>query len=445
MQPLADLHDAGHARAQAGVDEIGIAGKFQRAAEVVGAGRRGVLDLAAADVDAAASGADGVGLHLVGLRGVEPVLQRGEGDDGFEDGAGRVIFLQGAVDLRTLAFVAQLLPLLVRDAAHETVRVEHRRGGKGEDIAALRVHHHHGAARLRAVALQGALGGLLDGEVDGEHEVLARLDGGEDVFRLAVAEVVHEHGFRAGFAAQFLVEGGFDADDAAEVGQAVVEKGLLAFCGTVIAADVAHEVNCRGAVGIKARGLDVHIEAGGQIGVFLHARDLGGREVGQHGERQGEVGLVVLLEFHGVEGDGFLKLAGDLRDDVAGDGVACGAGEVAALVALEFDAGFLIRGEAGVEGALENGAEFFEIQAEVVARLVFGERRAVAVEDSASRRGHADGAVGLRLQFRLVVAAAHDLHPPEAEEQHGHAAKDARRQQAQAGVVLFELVENQHS
>ena len=381
-------------------------------------------------------------MDVVNFGGVKSGFEGGEGDDGFEDGAGRVIFLQRAVDLRTLAFVAQLLPLLVRDAAHKAVRVIHRRGGEGEDIAALRVHHHHGAARLRAVALQGALGGLLDGEVNGEHEILARLDGRQNIFRLAVAEVVHEHGFRASFAAQFLVEGGFDADDASEVRQAVVEKGLLALRRTVIAADVAHEVNRRGAVGIKTCGLNVHIEAGGQIGVFFHARDLGGREVGQHGERQGEVGLVVLLEFHGVERDGFLKLAGDLRDDVACDGVACGAGEFAALVALEFDAGFLIRDETGVEGALEHGAEFFEIQTQVVARLVFGKWRAVAVEDSAARRGHADGAVGLRLQLRLVVAAAHNLHPPQAEEQDGQPAKDAQSQQPQARVVLFELVEN---
>ena len=111
------------------------------------------------------------------------------------------------------------------------------------------VHDHDGPARGRAEdgGVQGPLGRLLDARVQRQDNIVPRLSHAPYVLRLAVADIVHQHGFGPGGAAQLFIVAGFDAEHPAIVGQAIEEEGLFSLEGTVIALQIAQQVPGRGA------------------------------------------------------------------------------------------------------------------------------------------------------------------------------------------------------
>ena len=101
---------------------------------------------------------------------------------------------------------------------HKFVRIESRGGGHGQDVAVARVHDHGRAARFGLGGGQGLFGGALQGQVDGQINIVARLVGGFDVLALAVVEIIDKDRFDARLAAQLLVIDPFHAATALVIG-----------------------------------------------------------------------------------------------------------------------------------------------------------------------------------------------------------------------------------
>ena len=290
----------------------------ERVLEIIRAGRRRVFNLAFAHVNAAVARPRGISLDAIDFIHVQSIFQRRQRDDGFENGAGLIIFIRRAVLLRLQ--ILQLLVFLPRNALCKIVRVERRRRRHRQHVAQTHVHHHHRGLRFRApTVFERILGGALKIEVQGQHEVLAGLRLGVHVSRLAVAHVVDEHGFLAGAAMQLGVVFAFDARHAAIIRQPIVEKGFLAFVGTVVLPQLAQQMRRRGAKRITAQGLEFQIRAQPAGIIFLKARDPASVEILQDGKRHRQLRRVMPLEFHRVKRQRLAHLAADVRDDPAGD------------------------------------------------------------------------------------------------------------------------------
>ena len=98
----------------------------------------------------------------------------------------------------------------------------------------------------------------------------------------------------------------------------------------------------------------------------------------------------------------------------------------------------------GVVGVVELFPQIVEVKAQVVARPVFGQHAAFAVENFSAHGGKPHGAIRLRFQMRLVFARGNDLHPPQAREQNEQARRQHHRHEAELRVVLFQFVKNEH-
>ena len=120
----------------------------ERLLEIVIARRRGVFDAAFADVINPPRRIFRVGLDVENFVGIQAVFQCGQRDDGFEDGAGRVILIRRAVFFRR-----QLLhpvPLVLRNALREIVRVKRGRGNHRQHVAVANVHDDNRRPRVCA-------------------------------------------------------------------------------------------------------------------------------------------------------------------------------------------------------------------------------------------------------------------------------------------------------
>ena len=90
MQSLADGDDRFEAGFESVVNEIGVARFEERAAEIVFSRRRGVVNLAAADVNAAVIRIVGLRFDVENLRRVQSAAEGGERDDDLKNGTRRV-------------------------------------------------------------------------------------------------------------------------------------------------------------------------------------------------------------------------------------------------------------------------------------------------------------------------------------------------------------------
>ena len=117
--------------------------------------------------------------------------------------------MRGPVVLRARIFEGLIFVRV--DALGKLIGIVRRRGNHRQNIAIAHIHHHHGTANTRTpMVAQRILGRLLDIHVHRQHHVVAGLGFIPDVGRLAVAEIVHEHGFRTGPAVQIIIELAFD-------------------------------------------------------------------------------------------------------------------------------------------------------------------------------------------------------------------------------------------
>ena len=329
----------------------------------------------------------------------------------------------------------------------------------------MRVHDDRRApdgARHRG--LQRSLCRLLNGGVDGQDDVLARLGGHPDVFGLPVAQAVDEHGFHPGLAPQFRVELAFDADMPAIIWKPEVEVRDFAFKRAVVPHEIAEHVSREVGAGIKAGGLNLQINTGRVGGAFEQPGDLLLVEVHQHRQGQGELVGVVLHEVPERERNRLLKNGRDLLNDVTGDAIADLRLQGAALGNCLFwillldgikskpvlpegqrvgDPLQLPSASVSVFGA-ELLAQFVEVKADVVAGPVLGNGHALPIQDLAANGRDANGAERLRLLVLRVVTVGNDLHPPEANDKNPDAQQDREGQRPQVGVVLLQLVENDH-
>src|ERR1039458_8933960 len=163
-------------------------------------------------------GLGGIGIDVDYFLRVHTSLQRGHPHYCLENGARHVVLVGGAILLGV--HVHDVLPFRWRYASHITAWVERRRGGHRQNVPRVHVHDDRRPARVRTEdSLQGALGYLLEAEINREHHVRAWLGRTPDVLCLAVAGVVHEDRFRSRRAAQLLVETALDPDIAAVIRQ----------------------------------------------------------------------------------------------------------------------------------------------------------------------------------------------------------------------------------
>jgi hypothetical protein len=196
--------------------------------------------------------------------------------------------------------------------------------------------------------------------------------------------------------------------------------------------------------------------------VFLQAGDLRFGEIDEDGQRERELVGVMFEKGGVVDGDLLAQRETELVGDIVDDAETSLAAKFRLLRGRQLDEfGFdrldshpafpegdgigddAARAHARVLG-LEFIAQFVEIQSDVVTRLIFGERDAVAIQDFAADRRDAHGAEGLGLLIFRVMPVGNHLHKPEPDEQRAHTRKHANRQHPQMRVALFKLVENEH-
>ena len=233
-----------NSRAQADGDEIGIAGVNDGAPEVVSARLSQIRDVPPPDIDIT---------RIVNNRvRIQAGFERGQTDDGFENRAGRVIFISRAIGLRT-----QFRIVHPRRFVGGIIRVDGRRRNHRQYVPRAHIHHDDRRARVRApMRRQRAFRRLLNVEIHRQHDVVTRFGLAPHVFGLAIAEIVDEHGLRARTSAQFRVEPGLDTDLAAVIGQIVIEVvGILTFFGTIVAQHITEQMRRQRAKRISANGL----------------------------------------------------------------------------------------------------------------------------------------------------------------------------------------------
>ena len=236
--------------------------------------------------------------HLVvprapdGLAGADlAVLERRERGDHLVGGAGRVGALHRLVGQRAVLVLGQGAVVRPRDAAHEEVRVVGGRGGDGDEIAVLHVHHHHG----RAFSLEPLLDEIREPVVAGELDVLARR-------ALVTAQFAHHSAggvdldpAGAGLAAQLVLEARLDTELAdrkardLEQGIGVLDARLVEFAER---ADIAHDMGEIAPHRVMARQAHLGRDAGKRGGVDGDAAEiLPAQTVGQRHRHEGAAPL----------------------------------------------------------------------------------------------------------------------------------------------------------
>ena len=183
--------------------------------------------------------------HVINFIHVQAVFQRRQRDDRFENGAGRVIFIRRAIFLR-LEFL-QLLRISrakcpAQNHSGQTSattpsparrrcarpsppppRWRPRPGGSRSDSSAARWRSRSTVSTTFSSGLRLAV----------------------HVLRLAVAHVVHQHGFLPGAAVQLGIEFAFDARHADVIRQPVIEKRFFISDGTVVLPQFAEQMRRR--------------------------------------------------------------------------------------------------------------------------------------------------------------------------------------------------------
>src|SRR5438045_9778670 len=92
----------------------------------------------------------------------------------------------------------------------------------------------------------------------------------------------------------------------------------------------------------------------------------------------------------------------------------------------------------------EHVAKFIYVNVDVVAGLIFGERRAIAIENLPPNCGNSNRAKRLRFLVLGVTLERKNLHPPKPAQQDEHARENEPGDDLQLKIVPFELVENKH-
>ena len=176
--------------------------------------------------------------------------------------------------------------------------------------------------------------------------------------------------------------------------------------------------------------------------------------------------LVGALKFLGVERDGLAHFLADLRDDFTGNPDARRRAHLLQFLRLEREGLALCLGQGAVQFLLrrrdalflqgargfqrfakrhvERPAHVVEVKAQVIARMIFRQHAALAIQNFSAHRRQPDGAKLLRFQMRLIIARRDDLHPPQPDEQNQKPAHQHHRHEAELEVVLFEFVKNEH-
>ncbi len=169
----------------------------------------------------------------------------------------------------------QLVPFIAMDADCERIGVVAGMRNQGQDLAIARIHRDHGAV----VFAQGDLGCLLQVEIDGEFQIMARLGvlGSENAHLAAVA--VDDHVARAVVAAQDLIVGLFHARLSDHVPGLVV--GIARLVQVVFAdfADISDQVGREPVAGIEAALLVDGLQLRKLVAVGLDKRLLVGGDV----------------------------------------------------------------------------------------------------------------------------------------------------------------------
>ena len=348
--------------------------------------------------------------------------ERGEGDGGLHDGAGRIRAGERPVQERPFRVLVQLAPGGGGERRNEAREVVARRARKGEHLAVPGVQDD---CRAAAVA-ERALGGALQPGVDREDDVAA-LDGVRGGIGLAlVAEHVDAEHLGAAAAGEDAVERLLDAPAPEQLVRGVVERRGAGLVGAGLGGVGVRRVGRRGAVGvdvapgvadhvarqvperIHAVLLDDDVDAGERIGPFGEARELVGREVAVGDERDRPALPEVAPDRVAVQ----LGLAPDDEREVPrpGEDLLHGVGPAAGR------------------------AQLVEVERGAVARAVVGEDGAVAVEDPAARGREPHAAQRhLGLLAEVAVPVAHlDVVQAEQEERERPEHRGAERGEAQA-------------
>ena len=98
------------------------------------------------------------------------IFEHGRGRDDLEDGTGRQLRLNRAIQQGMQRVVVELLPLLVRNANGEIIGIRSGAADHGEHFAGARIERHHRAGSCAERLLRD----LLQIVVDGELNLLAR-------------------------------------------------------------------------------------------------------------------------------------------------------------------------------------------------------------------------------------------------------------------------------
>ena len=167
--------------------------------EIICAGSNRVPDFALADVNAAFVRFCRIGLHVINFVRVQPIFQSGKSDDGFENGAGRVISVSRTVDLRLQFRIAQICGVV-----RHINRIDRRRRNHRQHVAAVNIHDDDCCARVRTfLIVQDCLfGNALDVQINCQHYVMAGFGLAPDVFGLAETLAVDKQRFLARLTAQ---------------------------------------------------------------------------------------------------------------------------------------------------------------------------------------------------------------------------------------------------
>ncbi len=371
MSPLGDLVDA-----EAGGERVeeDVAGLIDGLVDIdctVAAVNPAAL-IGAEEIDAAGA----MDIHVLG----DAFFESGEGHDDFESGTGGELGLDGLVHEGIFGIGDELVPLVAADADGELVGIEGGAADEGEDFAGVGIDGDHGAVAIA----QGIFGGALDVEVDGEFETLAGFGGlGAEAADFA-AMAVDDDVFRAVFAAQDAIVGGFDAGAADDIAGLIVGVARVVEHLFADFADVADQVGGESIFGIEAALLLDGVELGELVFVGLDELFFVGSDVLPEGERLVFGREAVALE-DGVDlVDGHVEAAGD-EGQVRGNVVALFADE-----------------EAG-DG-----------------RVVVDEEAAFAVEDFAARSEDGDFADAVGFSEGVVVLSTDHLQAPETEDENCH-------------------------
>jgi hypothetical protein len=217
-------------------------------------------------------------------------------------------------------------------------------------------------------------------------------------------------------------------------------EGVLLLLRTVIAPQRAQNMRRQRGLRINPQRLDFEFEPGKHARTLRKTRHLRGVQVLQNRDRQGAHLVVVALEQALVNHARLLQPFSDLRGDVAHHLIAGGPFQPLALRPRKPG----VRWTNPLILGLKVPAQLGEIQFHVVGRAVLGQRLAVPIQDLAAHRRDAHGADGLILQAFGKALRGENLHIPKPRQQNAEPARQRHRHEAELGVLLSKLVENEH-